>query len=94
MRTQMSLPSRAFKSGEVIIRFLMRMIVLLAFASFARSGFAAGLAMLLWMSAILSAAVAALKREWPLADVLNHWDEAAAYTALYCLVEGIGTAFG
>lgn len=94
MRTQLSQPSRAFKSGEVIFRFLLRMIVLLSFASVAGIGFAAGLAVLLWTSAILSAAVATFKRERPLADVLNHWDEAAAYIGLYCLVEGIGTASG
>jgi len=30
--------------------------------------------------------LAALKREQPLGSVLNHWDEAVAYTALCCLI--------
>jgi hypothetical protein len=92
MRTQLSHPSRVFRSGEVIIRFVVRMIVLLAFAAVAGIGFAPGLSMLLWMSTILSAGLAAFKRELPLADVLNHWDEAAAYIALCCLVESFSRA--
>jgi len=92
MRMHLSQQSRALKSGEVIVRFLVRMIVLLAFASVAGIGFTAGLAMLLWMSTLLSAAIASFKRERPLADVLNHWDEAAAYITLCCLVESIGGA--
>ena len=92
MRTQLSRPSRAFKSGEVIVRFLVRMIVLLAFAAVAGIGFAPSLAMLLWMSTILSAGVAVFKRELPLADVLNHWDEAAAYITLCCLLQSISGA--
>ena len=48
--------------------------------------------MLLWMSTILSAGVATFKCELPLADVLNHWDEAAVYIALCCLVESLSRA--
>jgi hypothetical protein len=92
MRTQLSRPSRAFRSGEVIVRFFVRMIVLLAFAAISGIGFAPSLAMLLWMSTILSAGLAAFKRERPLADVLNHWDEAVAYIALCCLVESLSRA--
>jgi hypothetical protein len=92
MRTQLSHRSRTFRSGEVIARFFVRMLVLIAFAAVAGIGFAPSLAMLLWMSTILSAGFAIFKRELPLADVLNHWDEAAAYIALCCLVEVIGVA--
>jgi hypothetical protein len=92
MRTQLSRPSRAFISGEVIVRFAVRMIVLVAFAAMAGIGFAPGLSMLLWMSTILSAGVATFKCELPLADVLNHWDEAAVYIALCCLVESLSRA--
>ena len=92
MRTHLSHQSRAFRSGEVIVRFVARMIVLLAFAAVAGIGFAPGLAMLLWMSTILCAGVAAFKRELPLGESLNHWDEAAAYIALSCLVESISHA--
>jgi hypothetical protein len=89
MRTQLPHPSRAFRSGEVIVRFVARMIVLVGFAAVAGIGFAPGLAVLLWMSTILSAGIAAFKRELPLGETLNHWDEAAAYIALCCLVESI-----
>src|ERR1700739_3702512 len=105
MRTHLSHHSRACRSAAVIVRFFVRMIVLLAFAAVAGIGFAPSLAMLLWMSTILSAGVAAFKRELslsagvdasrrglPLADVLNHWDEAAAYIPLCCLVQGISGA--
>jgi hypothetical protein len=92
MRTQLSRPSRAFRSGEVIVRFFVRMIVLLAFAAVGGIGFAPSLAMLLWMSTILSAGLAAFKRELPLADVLNYWDEVVAYIALCCLVESLSRA--
>jgi len=92
MRTQLSHPSHAFRSGEVIVRFVVRMVVLVAFAAVAGVGFAPGLSMLLWMSTILSAGIATFRRELPLADVLNHWDEAAAYIALCCLVEGLSRA--
>ena len=92
MRTQLSHPSRASRSGEVIVRFFARMIVLVGFAAVAGIGFAPGLAMLLWMSTILSAGIAAFKRELPLSDALNHWDEAVAYIALCCLVESLSRA--
>ena len=89
MRTQPSHRPHALTSGEVIARFLVRLIVLVVFAAVAGIGFAPGLAMLLWMSTILSTGIAVLKRELPLTDVLNHWDEAAASIALYCLVESL-----
>jgi len=33
--------------------------------------------------------LATLKREQPLASVLNHWDEAITYAALSCLIIAI-----
>jgi hypothetical protein len=87
MPAQPSRPSRALRSVEVIARFSVRIIILVAFAAFAGVGFAVGLTMLLWTSAVLCAGVAMFKRELPAADVLNHWDEAAACVALCCLVE-------
>jgi hypothetical protein len=89
MRTH---PSHALTSGEVIARFLVRMIVIVVFAAVAGIGFAPGLAVLLWMSTLLNAGIAALRRELPLANVLNHWDEAAASIALCCLVESLSRA--
>jgi hypothetical protein len=70
----------------VIVRFCLRVCILVAFAAFARIGFGKSLAALLWMSIILCAVVGTLKREAPLGKVLNHWDEATAYAALFSLV--------
>jgi hypothetical protein len=92
MRPQFSNPSRAFRSGEVIVRFALRMIVLAAFAAFAAIGFGRSIAALLLMSTVLSAILATIRRELPLRDVLNHWDEAAASLALCCLVSSINQA--
>jgi hypothetical protein len=76
----------------MLVRFGVRMIILVVFAAFGRIGFGISLAALLWMSTIFSAVVGAVRRE-PLFDtVLNHWDEAAAYAALYCLVGEVSQA--
>ena len=76
----------------MIIRFCLRMTILVIFAAFASIGFGRSLAALLWMSAILAAVMGAMRRE-PLMDtVLNHWDEMVAYVALCCLVSGFNQA--
>ena len=62
------------------------MIVLLVFAAFSSIRFDQSLLLLLLMSTILSTVLATLKREQPLAAVLNHWDEAITYAALSCLI--------
>jgi hypothetical protein len=72
----------------VIVRFCVRMAVLVIFAAFGGIGFDKSLTALLWMSAILSAVLATLEHEAPLDAVLNHWDETMAYAALCCLVSG------
>ena len=69
----------------MIIRFCVGMIVLMIFAAFGSIGFDKSLTALLWMAAILSAMLATLAQEEPLAAVLNHWDETMAYAALCCL---------
>ncbi|QWG20763.1 hypothetical protein KMZ68_06355 [Bradyrhizobium sediminis] len=76
------------RSIQVLVRFLLRMAILTAFAAFGGVGFGTSLAALLWMAAILGAVVGAIKREPPFDAVLNHWDEMMAYTALCCLVSG------
>jgi hypothetical protein len=76
----------------VIIRFWLRMTILVVFATLGSIGFGRSLAALLWMSAILAAVIGAMRRE-PLMDtVLNHWDEMVAYVALCCLVSGFNQA--
>ena len=74
------------RSRQVIVRFCLRIIALGAFASFGMNGLGASLAVLLWMTAVLATIAAVLKRERVLSSALTHWDEAAAYSALYCLV--------
>ena len=76
------------RSTQVVVRFSLRMIILVVFATFGSIGFARSLAALLWMSIVLSAVVGVMKRERPFDSILNHWDETVAYTALFCLVHG------
>jgi len=74
------------RSTQVVVRFSLRMIILVIFATFGSIGFARSLAALLWMSIALSAVVGVMRRERPFDSMLNHWDETVAYTALFCLV--------
>ena len=80
--------TQELRSTQVIVRFGLRMIVLVIFAAFGGIGFDRSLTALLWMSAMLSAVLATLERETPFDAVLNHWDETIAYAALCCLVSG------
>jgi hypothetical protein len=73
----------------VLIRFGLRIIILLAFAAFGSMGFGRSLTALLSMSIILCTVVGTIRREAPFGVSLNHWDEVAAYTALFCLVNGL-----
>ena len=84
--------TRDAQTIRVIIRFWLRMVILLIFAGFSSIRFDQMLALLLLMSTILSVVLATLKREEPLASALNHWDEAVAYIALCCLVESLSCA--
>ena len=74
------------RTTQVVVRFGLRMIILIIFASFASIGFGRSLAALLWMSTVFSAVVGAIRREAPFGVVLNHWDETVAYAALFALV--------
>jgi hypothetical protein len=78
--------SRGLRSTQVILRFFLRMSILVIFAAFGSIGFGRSLAALLWMSALLSVVNGSIKREPPFDIVLNHWDEALAYAALCCVV--------
>jgi len=80
---------RELQSNQVLIRFGLRMAILVGFAAFSRVGFGNSLAALLLMTAILCAVTGTIKREAPLSAVLNYWDEALAYAGLYCLVNGL-----
>ena len=77
------------RSIQVLVRFFLRMAILMAFAAFGSIGFERSLVALLWMAAILSAIVGAMRREPPFDAVLNHWDELMAYAALCSLAAGL-----
>jgi hypothetical protein len=77
---------RELRSTQVIVRFCLRMIILVIFATFGSIGFGRSLAALLAMSTILSAVIGTMRREPPFDMVLNHWDETLAYAALFSLV--------
>jgi hypothetical protein len=76
----------------VLVRFSLRIIIMAIFATFGSIGFGRSLVALLWMSALFSAVVGAMKREPPFGATLNHWDETVAYAALCSLVSGLGEA--
>ena len=78
--------TQASKSAQVVVRFGLRMAVIVTFAALCGIGFARGLTVLLWMSTILSAVLATYDREEPLDAALNHWDETMAYAALCSLM--------
>ena len=61
----MQLPDlpRKLGSAQVLIRFGVRLLVLVVFAMFGSIGFGRSLAALLWMSTILSAVVAVIRQE-------------------------------
>ena len=56
-------------SAAVLIRFGVRLLVLVVFAMFGSIGFGRTLAALLWMSTILGAVVAVIRREPPLDSI-------------------------
>jgi hypothetical protein len=84
--------SQRLRSTPVIVRFCLRLIILVVFAAFAGIGFGKSFAALLWMSVILSAVVGAIKREPPFGSDLNYWDETIAYAALFALVSNFNHA--
>ena len=75
--------------AQVLIRFGVRLLVLVIFAMFSGIGFGRSLAALLWMSTILCAVIAVIRREPPFDAMLNHWDEAVTYAAMCMLVSGL-----
>ena len=83
--------TREAQTIRVIVRFWLRMVILLIFAAFSSIRFEQTLTLLLLMSTVLSAVLAIFKREEPLAPVVNHWDEAITYAALCCLIISFNT---
>jgi hypothetical protein len=80
---------RNYRSSPVLLRFFVRMTILVVFSAFGGVGFTRSLAALAAMSTILCVILAGVKREAFLGTELNYWDEAVAYAALYFLIGGI-----
>ncbi len=76
----------AVDNGRALLRFAVRVIILAGFATFGSTGFNQSLAILLWMAMAFSAVSALVRREPPLAAILNHWDEMMGYAVLLALL--------
>ena len=81
---------RRLRSTQVLIRFGVRLLILIAFAGLGSIGLNQSLLALFWMAAVLCALIAAIRRERFLDHDLNHWDEMAAYSALCALTRSLG----
>jgi hypothetical protein len=86
---QLSHPPQELRSGRILGRFFLRLVILATFAAFGGIGFDRSLAALLWMSIVLCAVIGTIRREPMFQASLNHWDEAVAFAALYALVNGL-----
>jgi hypothetical protein len=84
--------SRELRPAQVLVRFALRIAILLIFAACASAGFGQALAALLWMAIVLCAVVGTIRREQPFGAALNHWDETLAYAALFALVTSFNHA--
>ena len=83
---------QSLESIQVVVRFLLRMVILLIFAMFAGTTFAGNMVALLWMSVILCAVTAIIRRELPFRADVNHWDEMTGYIALCSLATRFATS--
>ncbi|WP_249791320.1 hypothetical protein [Bradyrhizobium sp. SRL28] len=78
------------RSAQVLVRFGVRLLVLVAFASFGSIALNQSLMALFWMATVLCAVIAGIRRERLLDHDLNHWDEMAAYGARCALTRALG----
>jgi len=74
----------------VLVRFGVRIIILTTFAALSGAGFGRSFAALAAMASVVCTVIATARREAVFPHTLNHWDEAAAYAALYFLTLGLG----
>jgi hypothetical protein len=81
-----------FSSLQVLLRFVLRLIVFTVIAAIAAPGFRIMFPTLMILSAISCALAAALRGETIFGRLLTHWDEAAGYGALGCLVAKLSMA--
>jgi hypothetical protein len=83
--SRLSHTTRESRNTQAVVRFILRIVIISVFATLGSVGFARSLIALLWMSAVMCAAVGIARRERVFDSALTHWDEAAAYGSLCCL---------
>jgi hypothetical protein len=67
---------------RVLVRFSMRMAILICFSFVGRQGFAKTLESLMALAACYCIVIGGFRRETPLDPILTHYDEAAAYALI------------
>jgi hypothetical protein len=77
---------RFVSSGQVVTRFVMRLVLLGGFAVVSGQAFGSMLSYTLALTAIFCAVTALLRQEYVFAPVLTHWDESAGYVLLHALL--------
>lgn len=78
--------SSKLASIRVLTRFLLRLVILGIFATFGTQGFEQTLGGLAATAMACCIFIAAVRREALFGRALTHFDEAAAYAAIACLV--------
>jgi hypothetical protein len=79
-------PPHRFSSRQVLLRFALRLVVFSVIAVVGAPGFRIMFPTLMILSAISCALAGALRGEPIFGRVLTHWDEAAGYGVLGCLI--------
>jgi hypothetical protein len=78
--------STELATARALIRFGLRLVILIFFAAFGAPGFFRTMAELLALATFYCVAVATWRREPMLGATLGHWDEAAVYTLIGMLL--------
>lgn len=73
---------RELASIQVVMRFLLRLVILVLFALASRQGFGNTLEALLALAAFYCMVVATFRRETIFGTTFTHFDEAAAYAVI------------
>ncbi len=72
----------------MLLRFCVQTAVMVALSAFGSIDFNRSFAALMWMAIVFCITVAVRVGEPAFGRTLNHWDEAAAYTAMLALALG------
>ena len=76
----------AFGSARVLTRFFLRLTILCVFAGLSHQSFGKTLESMLMLAVLYCIVAAAVRREHPFGPLLSHFDEAAAYVVVGCVV--------